>query len=108
MVEPDRWRVGRLLVSLLRIRVLVFCYYDGLGLPATVQSRPAVDQGPMTNEHLGSNPAPTAWAAKTQRVVIGRHGFSQPGRYASWFQKPEFCESFEHRSPPSPLCAAGQ
>jgi hypothetical protein len=78
----------------------------GLGQPAAFQ--PAVAIEPMTGERGGWNPALAPWAAKTQQVVIGMHGFSQPGRHAPWLKKPEFCESFEHRSPPFPLCAAGQ
>jgi hypothetical protein len=77
-----------------------------LGQPAAFQ--PAVAIEPMTSERRGWNPAFTPWAAKTQQVVIGSHDFSPPGRYYLWPKEPKFCESFEHRSPPFPLCAAGQ
>jgi hypothetical protein len=74
-------------------------------LPATDQSCPAVDQGPMTNERPGfappRSPRPeNAWQVVIGRLFIDRPGSSPPGRHAQRSRKPKFCESLEHRSPP--------
>jgi hypothetical protein len=72
----------------------------------------------MTDQHRGWNPALALRAAKTRKVVIGMDFVERPSplqRNApplpeSKFEvcKAGYCESFEHRSPPLPLCAAGQ
>jgi hypothetical protein len=102
-----------------------------LGMPAAFQ--PAVAIEPMTGERRGWRPALARChrAAKTRQVVIGMGFVERSGpaqRSAPRLQRPEssnsevrkseackfeacksgFCESFEHRSPPLPLCAAGQ
>src|SRR5260370_39187656 len=96
----------------------------GFGLPAAFQAAIAIE--PMTDQRRGWNPALALRAAKTRKVVIGMGFVEKPGpaqRNAPRLQRPEsskfevcefevsksgFCESFEHRSPPLPLCAAGQ
>src|ERR1700726_2389261 len=95
------------------------CIAVGLGLPAAFQ--PAVAIEPMTDQRRGWNPALALRAAKTRKVVIGKGFVEKPGpaqRNAPRRQRPEssefevckpgFSESFEHRSPPLPLCAAGR
>jgi hypothetical protein len=81
----------------------------GLGLPTAFQ--PAISIEPMTSEHRGWRPALTCFrrAAKPRQVVIAGHdGSTRPRRNAPCPNQPEFCESFEHRPLPLPLCAAGQ
>src|ERR1700687_168460 len=80
---------------------------EALNPPAAFQSD-LVDEDPMTRQHRLWRPAPARGAATTPRIVIGmrsprptRHHVPQP-------KTSEFCESCEHRSPPCPLCAAGQ
>ncbi|WLA48981.1 MULTISPECIES: hypothetical protein [Bradyrhizobium] len=70
----------------------------------------AVDQDPMTCR--GWTPAATRQAAKARQVVIAMNGGRR--RHAPRLDNapraclPEFCELFEHRSPPLPLVAAGR
>lgn len=95
----------------------------GLGLPTAFQLTIAIN--PVTGECRGWRPAPARCrrAAKTRRVVIGMHGLAkacliQSRRLPSRLHKPSsgmaemqtsgFSDSFKHRSPPYPLCAAGQ
>ncbi|WP_143039757.1 MULTISPECIES: hypothetical protein [Bradyrhizobium] len=95
----------------------------GLDLPAAFHPAIAID--PMTSQRRGWNPSLALRAAKTRKVVIGmgtdEAGAAQrnaprpqgPESSKSEAYKPEvckagFCESFEHRSPPFPLCAAGR
>src|SRR6202011_462998 len=92
--------------------------------PAAFQ--PAIAIEPMTSQRRGWNPARALRAAKTRKVVIGKGLVEKPGsaqRNAQRLQRPEssefeVCEfevckpgsseSFEHRSPPLPLYAAGR
>jgi hypothetical protein len=94
----------------------------GLDLPAAFQPAIAID--PMTSQRRGWNPSLALRAAKTRKVVIGMGIDEAPAqRNAPPLQRSEsskseackpavckagFCESFEHRSPPFPLCAAGR
>jgi hypothetical protein len=91
----------------------------GLGLPAAFQAPIPIE--PMTDQRRGWSPALALRAAKTRKVVIGMGFVEKTGsarRNAPRPQRPDssnfevcksgFCESFEHRSPPLPLCAAGQ
>jgi hypothetical protein len=91
----------------------------GLDLPAAFQPTIAID--PMTSQRRGWNPSLDLRAAKTRKVVIGM-GIDEAGpaqRNAPRLQGSEssksgackpavckagFCESFEHRSRPLPLC----
>src|ERR1700676_2798179 len=96
----------------------------GFGLPAAFQVAIAIE--PTTSQRRGWNPALALRAAKTRKVVIRRDFVEKTGpaqRDAPRLQRPEspefeacqfeVCkpgssESFEHRSPPLPLCAAGR
>jgi hypothetical protein len=80
----------------------------GLDLPLTAQSRPAVAQRPATDERRARDRQPLTGAAKIHQVVIGRRKLRRSGRRVIRPNNPESCESFEHRSPPLPLCAAGR
>jgi hypothetical protein len=90
----------------------------GLEMPAAFQAAVAIN--PMTGERRGWRPALARChrAAKSRQVVIGPGGIRerrpvQLRRDAPRLNRPEscksgFCECCEHRSPPCPLCAAGQ
>ncbi|GCC45476.1 hypothetical protein chiPu_0029853, partial [Chiloscyllium punctatum] len=57
----------------------------------------------MTCRCRGWTPASALRVAKTREVVIGMGGRNRPRRHALRLERPEFCELFEHRSPPLPL-----
>jgi hypothetical protein len=90
----------------------------GLEMPAAFQA--AAAKNPMTGERRGWRPALARChrAAKSRQVAIGTGGIRkrspvQPRRDGLRLNTPEsyksgFREGCEHRSPPCPLCAAGQ
>jgi len=80
---------------------------EALNAPAALQSA-LIDKNPMTCQRRPGRQTPARGAATTGRIVIGMHGLKPMRCHTPWLNKPEFCEFFEHRSPPRPLCAAGQ
>jgi hypothetical protein len=104
-VGPDRARPESLHARRFRIEILMHRLRRRFGLPPTAQSHPAVAQGPATDERGARNPPPLAGPAKIRQVVIGRRNLRQRGRRVTRPNKPESCESFEHRSPPLPRLA---
>src|ERR1700730_1981389 len=84
--------------------------------PTAFQSAP-VDEDPMTSQHRLWRPTPARGAATTPpvrggattpRVLIGMRRLQPMRHRVPQLKTSEFCESCEHRSPPCPLCAAGQ
>src|ERR1700737_643254 len=80
---------------------------EALSLPAAFQSAP-VDEDPMTRQHRLWRPALARGAATTPRIVIGMRSLMPMRHRVPQLKTLAFCESCEHRSPPCPLCAAGQ
>src|SRR5258706_12200903 len=80
---------------------------EALNYPAALKSA-LVDENPMTRQHRPWRRTPARGAATIGHIVIGMHSLKPMRRHAPWLNKPEFCEFFEHRSPPLPLCAAGR
>jgi hypothetical protein len=80
---------------------------EALNPPAAFQSA-LVDKNPMTHRQRPWRPARARGAATTRRIIIAMRSLKPVRRHTPWLNKPEFCEFFEHRSPPCPRCAAGQ
>src|SRR3981081_3019685 len=80
---------------------------EALSLPAAFQPAP-VDKDPMTRQPRLWRPTLARGAATTPRIVIGMRSLKPMRHQVPQLKTSEFCESFEHRSPPCPLCAAGR
>jgi hypothetical protein len=105
----DEWRTGQLeWPAEVADRLII----SGCKDPLALQTHSVGGKRPMTCQDLVWAQGPALRAAKTRSVVIGMDWMGTNGlaqRLARPLGKmPEFCESFEHRSPPFPRSAAGR
>jgi hypothetical protein len=105
--DPPGRQSGYFACQLMAIGLLDRRLVEALNSPAAFQSA-LVDKNPMTRQHRPWRPTQARGVATTRHIVIAMRSLMPMWRRTLWLKKPEFCECLEHRSPPFPLCAAGQ